>query len=149
MTEALVAGYLWCKAAHVVSVIAWMAGMLYLPRLFVYHCGADAGTDAARMLETMERRLLRAIVTPAMAASLFFGGLLAATPGAVDWSAWWVHAKASLLVCLLLLHAALAGWRRRFARGRNRRPAGFYRAVNETVTLLMAAVVVLAVVKPG
>ena len=149
MTEALAAGYLWFKAAHVVGVIAWMAGMLYLPRLFVYHCGAGAGTDAARMLETMERRLLRAIVTPAMAASLVFGGLLAAAPGAVDWSAWWVHAKAALIVCLMLLYAALAGWRRRFARGRNRRPAGFYRVVNETVTLLMAAVVTLAVVKPG
>ena len=86
MTAWLADAYPWIKALHVMSVIAWMAGMLYLPRLFVYHCDAEPGGEAARMLKVMERRLLHAIITPAMIASLAFGLVLAATPGIVDWS---------------------------------------------------------------
>jgi putative membrane protein len=148
MTLWLIEAYLWIKALHIVAVIAWMAGMLYLPRLYVYHCGTPAGSEASEMLKLMERRLLRAIVNPAMLASLVLGGLLLATPGAVDWSAGWIHGKLALVVVLLALHGLFARWRRDFAADRNVRPARFYRVANEVPTLLMIGIVVLAVVKP-
>ena len=144
----LVPFYPWTKALHIVSVIAWMAGMLYLPRLFVYHCGAAPGTPASEMLKVMERRLLRGIINPAMIATFLFGAALLATPGAVDWSQGWIYAKLALVVLLTAVHGMLARWRKDFENDRNRRPARFYRIINELPTILMIAIVILVVVKP-
>ncbi|MFQ5783653.1 MAG: protoporphyrinogen oxidase HemJ [Alphaproteobacteria bacterium] len=140
--------YPWIKALHIIAVIAWMAGLLYLPRLFVYHCEAEPGSARARMLEAMERRLLRAIMTPALVASFVFGGWLLLTPGVVDWSEGWIHMKLVLVLALATLHGMMAGWRRDFAAGRNAHGQRFYRIANEVPTLLMIAIVVLVVVKP-
>ncbi len=139
----------WTKALHVISVIAWMAGMLYLPRLFVYHADKAPGSEASEMLKVMERRLLRAIINPAMIAAFVFGGLLLATPGVIDWSAWWIHAKLACVAVMSGVHGYLARWRRDFEADRNTRPARFYRIVNEVPTLLLIAIVVLVFVRPG
>lgn len=144
----LVPLYPWTKALHLISLIAWMAGMLYLPRLFVYHCGAAPGTPASDMLKVMERRLLRAIVNPAMIATVLFGGALLATPGAIDWSQGWIHAKLALVGGLIAIHILLAGARRAFEADRNRRSARFYRILNEVPAVLMIAIVILVTVKP-
>ena len=140
--------YPWIRALHIVSVIAWMAGMLYLPRLYVYHCGREAGSEADEMLKTMERRLLRAIVNPAMIAVFLTGGLLLLTPGVVDWASVWIYAKLSLVLVLSAVHGAFAAWRRAFAEGRNRYSARFYRLANEVPTVLMVGIVILVVVRP-
>ena len=140
--------YLWIRAFHIIAVIAWMAGLLYLPRLFVYHCEAEPGSQASEMLKLMERRLLRAIMTPAMVFSLVFGVLLLLTPGAVDWSATWVYLKLVLVAGLLLFHGLLARWRKEFEADANRRPARFYRIANEVPTALMIGIVILVMVKP-
>jgi len=145
----LAEAYPWIKALHIISVIAWMAGMLYLPRLYVYHCGVAAGSEASEMLKVMERRLLRAIIDPAMLAAFVLGGLLLATPGIVDWSAWWVYAKIALVLAMAGLHGAFSSWRRDFAADRNTRPARFYRIANELPTVLLVAIVFLVVLKPG
>ncbi len=140
--------YPWIKAFHIIAVIAWMAGLLYLPRLFVYHCGAAKGTDSAAMLEVMERRLLRFIMNPAMIAAFVFGGLMLLVPGAVDWSAGWIHAKLALVVVLTLAHAMMSIWRKGFEAGANQHSAKFYRLANEAPTVLMIAIVILVIVKP-
>ena len=146
--EGLAPFYLWIRALHIISVIAWMAGLLYLPRLFVYHCGAAPGSKQAETFEIMERRLLRAIMNPAMIAVFLFGGLLLLTPGVVDWSAGWIHAKLVLVALLTGYHYLLGRWRMGFAAGDNRHEARFYRAMNEVPTVLMIGIVILAVVKP-
>ena len=138
---------LWIKAFHIIAVIAWMAGLLYLPRLFVYHCEARPGSARSDMLEVMERRLLRAIMTPAMAATFFFGAWLLVEPG-VDWSGGWIHAKLLLVVVLAAMHGMMAKWRKDFAAGRNARSQRFYRVVNEVPTVVMIAIVIIVVVKP-
>ena len=138
----------WIKAFHIVSVVAWMAGLLYLPRLFVYHAGAAPGSEASETFKVMERRLLRGIMNPAISATILFGGLLAATPRAVDWSAGWIYAKLVLVAGLAVIHYLLARWRRDFAADRNRHPARFYRMVNELPTLLLIGIVILVVVQP-
>lgn len=148
MQAALSDLYPWLRALHVIAVIAWMAGLLYLPRLFVYHCGAAPGSEASEMLKVMERRLLRAIMTPALVLTFLFGGLLLAVPGLIDWGAGWVHAKLVLVLGMAGLHGAMARWRKDFAADRNRRAARFYRIANEAPTVLMIAIVILAVVKP-
>ncbi len=140
--------YPWLRALHIVSVIAWMAGMLYLPRLYVYHCEREPGSEAGEMLKTMERRLLRAIVNPAMIAVFLTGGLLLLTPGAVDWASGWIYAKLLLVLALAAVHGWFAAWRRAFAEGRNRHSARFYRIVNEVPTVLMIGIVIFVVVKP-
>ena len=140
--------YPWVRALHIVSVIAWMAGMLYLPRLYVYHCGREPGSEADEMLKTMERRLLRAIVNPAMIAAFLTGGLLLLTPGAVDWASGWIYAKLLAVLALSAVHGWFAAWRRAFAEGRNRHSARFYRFVNEVPTVLMVGIVIVVVVKP-
>jgi protoporphyrinogen IX oxidase len=144
----LVYAYLWIKSAHILAVIAWMAGLLYLPRLFVYHALAPIGSAQSRTFKIMERRLLRGITTPAMLATLLFGGLLAATPGIVDWHQGWIWAKLGLVTALLAYHGALARWRRAFDGDRNRHSSRFFRIVNELPTLALIAIVVLVVVKP-
>lgn len=145
----LVPLYPWTKALHIISVIAWMAGMLYLPRLYVYHCAAAPGSDMSETFKVMERRLLRAIINPAMIAAFLFGGALLATPGVIDWADWWVHVKLMLVLLMTAVHGFLARWRKDFEADRNTRPARFYRIANEAPTLLLIAIVILVVVKPG
>ena len=148
MTEWLAEAYPYVKSLHIISVIAWMAGLLYLPRLFVYHAEATPGSEAAETFKAMERRLLRAIMDPAMFAVYIFGGMLAATPGIVDWSSFWIWGKLTLVGVLTIAHHVFALWRKDFAADRNRRPAGFYRMMNEVPTALMIGIVFLVVVKP-
>ena len=140
--------YPWIKAAHIVAVIAWMAGMLYLPRLYVYHAALEPGSAQSEIFKTMERRLLRAIVNPAMIAVWLLGGLLLATPGIVDWSAGWIWAKLAAVTGLSAVHGLFARWRREFAGDRNTRSARTFRMWNEVPTLLMVVIVVMVVVRP-
>jgi putative membrane protein len=144
----LIAIYPWIKALHVVSVIAWMAGMLYLPRLFVYHCDAPPGSDRSETFKIMERRLLRGIMNPAMIATFIFGGTLLATPGVADWSSWWLWIKLALVALLAWEHHAIALWRKDFEADRNRRSARFYRIMNEVPALLMVGIVIMVIVRP-
>lgn len=144
----LVALYPWIKALHIISVVAWMAGLLYLPRLFVYHAGVAVGSEASETFKVMERRLLRAIMTPAMIATILFGILLAATPGLVDWGSGWIWAKLLAVAALLAMHFHFAAWQRAFARDRNCHAARFYRFMNEVPTLLLILIVIFVVVKP-
>ena len=138
--------YLWFKAFHIIAVIAWMAGMLYLPRLFVYHCEAAPGSVQSETFKVMERRLLRAIINPAMIATWAFGLWLAWDAG--FFSDGWLHAKLALVVILSGVHGFLARCVRDFANDRNTRPQRFYRIINEVPTLLMILIVILVVVKP-
>jgi protoporphyrinogen IX oxidase len=138
----------WIEALHVIAVIAWMAGLLYLPRLFVYHCEVEPGSAEDRRFQLMERRLLRLIMNPAMIATYIFGICLAATPGVVDWSMGWFHVKIVGILVLTAMHHLMARWRKSFAAGRNTHPQRFYRLMNEVPTLAMIVIVIMAVVKP-
>jgi protoporphyrinogen IX oxidase len=137
---------LWVKALHVVAVIAWMAGMLYLPRLFVYHADAPKGSDVSETFKVMERRLLKAIINPAMIAVFLTGFALVYLTE--DWRVGWWQAKFILVLGLAGLHGYFARCVRSFAEDKNERPARFYRFLNEAPTVLMVAIVILAVVKP-
>jgi len=148
MSDWLADAYPWIKSLHIISIIAWMAGLLYLPRLFVYHADAPVGSPQAELFKVMERRLLRGIMNPAMIAAYVFGGLLAATPGIVDWSDLWIWGKLTLVAGLTFAHHLFGLWRKEFAEDRNRRPARFYRMVNEVPTLFMIGIVLLVVAKP-
>ena len=138
--------YLWLKAAHVIAVIAWMAGMLYLPRLFVYHCAAAPGSAQSETFKMMERRLLRAIINPAMIATWVFGLWLAFEGG--FFKAGWLHGKLALVLALSAVHGLFARWVKDFAADRNPRSDKFYRIINEVPTLLMIGIVILVIVKP-
>ena len=140
--------YPWIKSAHIVSIVAWMAGLLYLPRLYVYHSMAPSGSDRSETFKVMERRLQKAIMTPAMIATWAFGLLLAATPGVVDWRMGWIWAKLAVVLGLTMFHALLSGWGKGFTLDRNQRSTRFFRAVNELPTVALIAIVVLVVVKP-
>jgi putative membrane protein len=144
----LSAGYPWIKSLHIASVVAWMAGLLYLPRLYVYHSMAPAGSDRSETFKLMERRLQRAIMTPAMIATWCFGLMLAGTPGVVDWRAGWIWAKLALVIGLTLFHGMLARWRTAFSADRNRHSTRFFRMTNELPTVGLIAIVILVVVKP-
>ncbi len=138
--------YDWIKALHVIAIIAWMAGMLYLPRLFVYHCDAAPGSPQSETFKVMERRLLKAIINPAMIAAWILGLWLALQGG---WfKAGWLHAKLLLVLALSGAHGFLAASVRRFAEDRNERSARFYRLINEVPTVLMVGIVILVIVKP-
>src|SRR5262245_59527206 len=138
--------YDWLKALHIIAVIAWMAGMLYLPRLYVYHAGAAVGSELSETFKVMERRLLRAIINPAMIAAWVLGLCLAWQGN--HWLEGWFHAKVALLIGMQIVHAGLARWRRAFAKDANVHSAKFYRIINEVPTLLLIVIVILAVVKP-
>jgi putative membrane protein len=143
--------YEWIKALHIIAVIAWMAGMLYLPRLFVYHCAAETGSVQSETFKVMERRLLRAIVNPAMIATWVFGLWLAwlGPDSRYGWFASpWLWAKLVLVLALSAVHCLLARWTKDFAADRNRHSQKFYRVVNEVPAVLVIAIVILAVVKP-
>src|SRR3990172_1598723 len=135
------------KAFHIIAVISWMAGLLYLPRLFVYHAESTKGSPQSETFKIMERRLLKYITTPAMLVSWALGLYLAFS--VIDWSAdGWFHAKLALVLLLSAYHGALAKWTREFAEDRNTHSARFYRVANEIPTLLMIGIVILAVVRP-
>jgi len=138
--------YEWIKALHVIAVISWMAGILYLPRLFVYHCEAEIGSKQSETFKVMERRLLRAIMNPAMIVT-WLAGLYLAWAG--HWfSHPWLHAKLLLVVVLSGVHGFFARCVKDFAGDRNRRSQKFYRIINEVPTVLMIAIVILVIVKP-
>jgi len=138
--------YPWLKALHVIAIIAWMAGMLYLPRLFVYHCEAEAGSKQSETFKLMERRLLTVIINPAMIVSWALGLWLAWSGG--WYAAGWLQAKVVLALILSGLHGFFVRCVRDFANDANQRPPKFYRIVNEVPTILMIGIVILAVVKP-
>ena len=140
--------YLWTKALHVISLIAWMAGMFYLPRLYVYHCEVRPGSAESERFKVMERRLLRQIINPAMIATFAFGIMLVLTPGILDWSAGWWHVKLAGIVLLSGFHGMLSRWRRDFLEDRNTRLPRFYRIANEVPTLLMVVIIIMVVVQP-
>jgi putative membrane protein len=138
--------YEWIKALHVIAVISWMAGILYLPRLFVYHCEAEIGSKQSETFKVMERRLLRAIMNPAMIVT-WLAGLYLAWAG--HWfSHPWLHAKLLLVVVLSGVHGFFARCVKDFAGDRNWRSQKFYRIINEVPTVLMIAIVILVIVKP-
>jgi putative membrane protein len=138
--------YLWLKALHVIAVIAWMASLLYLPRLMVYHCGAEPGSKQSETFKIMERRLLFFIANPAMIATWIFG--IALMLEGEHYRAGWMQAKFALVLVLSALHGLNARWVKDFAADRNQRTARFYRIMNEVPALLMIAIVILVVVKP-
>jgi protoporphyrinogen IX oxidase len=142
------AAYPWVKAFHIVSIVAWMAGLLYLPRLFVYHAEAPAGSDQAQTFTVMERRLLNGIMNPALGLTVGLGALLAVTPGIVDWREGWIWAKLALVVGLAVFHHLLAQWSREFAAGTAPHSARFFRMINEIPAVVLIAIVILVVVKP-
>lgn len=139
---------LWVKALHVISIIAWMAGLFYLPRLFVYHVNAEMGSVQSETFKVMERRLYWAITTPAMVASWVFGLWLVFWYGAGDWWAVWSWAKVFLVVVLTLYHFFLGSCSRRFGEDRNARSEKFYRVINEVPTLLMVGIIIAVIVRP-
>ena len=148
MTDFILNHYNWVKALHVIAVMAWMAGLLYLPRLFVYHAGAAAGSELSETLKIMERRLLRYIMNPAMIAAWIFGGLML-------WANWgglmaqgWMHAKLTAVILMTIVHHLYARWRKEFAADANTRPAKFYKIWNEVPTALMILIVIFAVAEP-
>jgi len=138
--------YEWIKALHVIAVISWMAGMLYLPRLMVYHCDAPVGSVQSETFKVMERRLLKAIINPAMGVTWLAGLWLAWDGG--WYASGWFHAKFALVLVMSGFHGMLSRWVKDFAADRNTRPQRFYRIANEVPTLLMVAIVILVIVKP-
>ena len=141
MSEILAGAYLWIKALHIIFAVAWMAGLFYLPRLFVYHAEMGGGRDRDEMLELMEARLLRVIMTPAMVATWAFGILLALTPGTVDWGASWPYAKLAAVLAMTWFHGWLAVRRKDFAAGANAVTGRQYRIMNEIPTVLLVVII--------
>jgi putative membrane protein len=148
MVEAFAPYYLWIKAFHIIAVISWMAGMLYLPRLFFYHCDVEPGTPESERFKTMERRLLRIILNPALIAVWVLGLTLALTPQSGGPMQGWLMAKFALVLVLSAVHGLFSRWRKDFAFHRNHHGKGFYAAWNEVPAVLMIAIVILVVVKP-
>jgi len=140
--------YLWVKAFHIIAVIAWMAGMLYLPRLFVYHCETVPGSADSERFKRMERRLLRAIINPAMIAVWLLGLTLSVLPITDAWHQHWFHGKLVLVLAMTGVQGLYARWVRKFAADANTHSARFYRVWNEVPTALLVGIVILAVVKP-
>lgn len=148
VSDFLAEWYLWTKALHVISVIAWMAGLFYLPRLFVYHVeDVEAATKTDAMFQTMERRLLRAIMNPAMMATWVFGLALVFTPGVVSWSEVWPWTKAASVLGMTWFHYWLGLRRKDFLAGRNHLTGRQFRMMNEVPTLLMVVIVFAVIVK--
>ena len=149
MIDFLIDAYPWTKSLHVISVIAWMAGLFYLPRLYVYHVErVRSGSDTDDMFQTMERRLFRAIMNPSMVASWVFGLALVATPGVVDWGAIWPWTKAAAIIAMTWFHHWCGVRRKEFIEGRNQRSGRHYRMMNEVPTLLLIVIVVSVIVRP-
>lgn len=149
MLDLLSSAYPWIKVLHISAVIAWMAGLLYLPRLFVYHAErGSTGTEPAETLKIMERKLLRLIMNPAMIATWLFGILLLLTPGVVEWSRGYIYMKLAAVAGLTVFHHWLARRRKDFARDANRIPGRTYRLMNEVPMLGAVVIVSMIVVRP-
>jgi len=151
MTHLLILFYPWIKALHVIAVISWMAGLLYLPRLFVYHCEAERGSPQSETFKVMEGKLTRLIMRPAMIATLLFGlGMIAipGTPGFLPQAGYWLWLKLLFVIGLLGAHFFMMQWRDDFESDRNERPQRFFRIMNEVPTLLMVGIVICVIVKP-
>jgi protoporphyrinogen IX oxidase len=142
----MIDAYLWLKAFHIIAVIAWMAGMLYLPRLFVYHCQAEPGSKQSETFKLMEWRLLKLIINPAMAATWVLGLLLVWMGG--WYSSGWMQAKFALVIAMSAVHGFFVRWVKDFAADRNTRSQKFYRIANEIPTVLLVIIVILVVLKP-
>ena len=139
--------FLWLKVVHIISVVAWMAGLFYLPRLFVYHCSVTSGSETSELFKVMERRLMAAIMRPAALASLL-SGILLFIAGGFEFLQVWVLGKLAAVFLLCVYHGALEGFLQRFARDRQVRDARFFRILNEVPTLLLIIIVVFIVIKP-
>ena len=148
MVEFLNISYLWVKSMHVVSVICWMAALLYLPRLFVYHCDAKPRGELSETLKIMEHRLSKYIMTPSMVMTYITGGLLLMTPGLVVWSFGWVHAKIFFVLLLSATHGVMIKHLKLFKADKNEKPQKFFRILNEVPTILMILIVIMVIVKP-
>jgi len=140
--------YLWIKAFHIIAVISWMAGLLYLPRLFVYHCDVESGSKQSETFKVMERRLLRAIMNPAMAVSLLLGFIMVIELGPSVWSEPWFIIKLICLIGLLVMHMLMGKWRKEFQSDSNTHSPKFFRYMNEVPTLMMILIVIMVVIKP-
>jgi putative membrane protein len=138
---------IWIKALHVISVIAWMAGMMYLPRLFVYHADSERGSIQSETFKIMERRLYRGIITPAMIATFLFG-LIMIFDGLVDWHQGWPWVKAVFVIALTGYHGMLGRYRRAFAEDRNEKSSRYFRSINEVPFLFMIVIVIMVIVQP-
>jgi putative membrane protein len=148
MQDLLSGAYPWVKSIHVMAVIAWMAGLFYLPRLFVYHAEqGPVGSEADRLLQVMENKLLRLIMNPSMITTWLFGLALVLTPGIVDWSAVWPWTKAAAVLAMTWFHGWLSLRRKDFAAGRNQLAGRRFRIMNEVPTLLMIVIVLSVIVK--
>ena len=148
MTEFFFNQYDWIKALHIISIISWMAGMLYLPRLFVYHANAESGSELSETLKIMEHRLLRYIMNPAMIFSWLFGlMMIAANPTMFSVGAW-LHVKLTFVILMTGLHMILARYRKTFLRDENSKSHKFYRFINEVPTVFVIVIVIMAVVEP-
>ena len=141
--------YPYTKSLHVIAVIAWMAGIFYLPRLFVYHCSLVRGSAESERFKVMERRLLKQIMLPAMIATWTLGALLVLTPGIIDWTHfnWW-YVKLAMVILMTGFQGAAGKWRRLFLEDRNTKPERFYRMANEVPTVLMVVIVLMVIAKP-
>ena len=148
MGDFLTVAYPWIKSIHVIAVISWMAGMLYLPRLFVYHAESEPGSENSETFKIMERRLLRAIMNPAMILTYIFGGLLLATPGIVDWGSAWIWIKLAAIAGMTIAHHVFGKWRKEFERDVNTRSTKAYRWANEVPTILMIVIVIMVIARP-
>ena len=147
MQDFIITHYHWFKTLHLVAVISWMAGLLYLPRLFVYHADADKGSELSETFKIMERRLLRAIMSPAMIIVWVVGGLMLYANDSLMQSGW-MHVKLTFVILLTGFHHMLGKWRKDFLKDQNKKPAKFFRAVNEVPTVLMIIIVIMVVVRP-
>ena len=147
MAEFLLQNYLWIKSLHIIAIIAWMAGMLYLPRLFVYHADAKKGSELSETFKVMERRLLRFIMNPAMITAWIFGILLIIANPALFESGW-MHVKMTMVILMSVIHMVFSKWRKIFERDENTRDAKFYKIWNEVPTAIMIIIVIMAVAEP-
>lgn len=149
LQDLLLGFYPWTLVLHLVSVISWMAGLFYLPRLFVYHVEkADISPELDPVFQEMERKLLRAIMNPAMISSWIFGLMLVFTPGIVDWNSLWPWFKAAAVIGMTWFHHSLALWRKDFVAGRNQRSGRFFRLANEVPTVMMLIIVTMVIARP-
>lgn len=148
ISELISIAHVWIKAVHLIAVISWMAGLLYLPRLFVYHCSAQTGSDKSETFKVMERRLLYAIMNPAMIISWLLGSALLVNMSGLLMEFGWIHVKLACVVIITTMHVMMAKWRKDFEADCNVRSHKFYRTANEIPTLLMIAIVILVIVQP-
>jgi putative membrane protein len=140
--------YLWIKAFHIFGVIAWMVGLLYLPRLFVYHAKTEVGSSESALLLVMERRLLKIIMLPAMLITFILGFMMLAADGMVDFSSMWIHLKLLLVFVLAGYHGLCVKWAKEFQHGERRHTDKYFRVANEIPAVIMIAIIILVVVKP-